>query len=60
MQSRRQTEQTIKMLESLRNNLAHSQDIVSCDWEIIVGLCKDMERVISGTEEVRQVLGEKE
>ena len=58
MQSRRQTEQTIKMLESLRNNLAHSQDILSCDWETIVELCKDMERVISGTVEVRQVLAE--
>jgi hypothetical protein len=57
MQSRRQTEQTIRMLESLRNNLAHSQDIISCDWATIVGLCKDMERVVSGTEEVQQALG---
>jgi len=57
MPSRRQTEQTIKMLESLRNNLAHSQDIISCDWETIVGLCRDMERVISGTDEVQQALG---
>ncbi len=58
MQSRRQTEQVIKMLESLRNNLAHSQDIISCDWETILALCKDVERVIHGTEEVQQVLGE--
>ena len=29
MQSRRQTEQVVKMLESLRNNLAHSQEIIS-------------------------------
>jgi hypothetical protein len=58
MQSRRQTEQSIKMLESLRNNLAHSQDIISCDWETIVGLCKDMERVIRGTEEVQRALGQ--
>ncbi len=57
MQSRRQAEQAIKMLESLRNNLAHSQDIISCDWETIVWLCKDMERVISGTDEVQRVLG---
>jgi methylmalonyl-CoA mutase N-terminal domain/subunit len=57
MQSRRQTEQVVKMLESLRNNLAHSQDIVTCDWETIVELCKDMERVTSGTEEVQEVLG---
>ena len=40
MQSRRQTEQAIKMLESLRNNLAHSQDIISCDWETIVGCAR--------------------
>ena len=46
------------MLESLRNNLAHSQDIISCDWETIVWLCKDMERVISGTEAVQQALTE--
>jgi CBS domain-containing protein len=59
MQSRRQTEQAIKMLESLRNNLAHAQDIVSCDWETIVELCRDMERVIGGTEEVQQALGAK-
>ena len=44
------------MLESLRNNLAHSQDIISCDWETIVELCKDMERVIHGTEEVQSAL----
>jgi len=56
MQSRRHAEQAIKMLESLRNNLAHSQDIISCDWGIIVELCKDMERVIGGTEEVQRIL----
>jgi hypothetical protein len=60
MQSRRQAEQTIRMLESLRNTLAHSQDILSCDWETIIVLCRDLERVISGTEEVQQVLGENE
>ena len=36
--SRRQVEEAIKALESLRNNLAHSQDILSCDWETIVML----------------------
>ena len=56
MQSRRQAEQAIKMLESLRNNLAHSQDILSSDWETIVGLCRDIERVICGTEEVQSAL----
>jgi hypothetical protein len=56
MPSRRQAEQIVRMLESLRNNLAHSQDIISGDWETIVALCKDMERVIHGTEEVQQTL----
>jgi len=56
MESRRQTEQTVKMLESLRNNLAHSQDILACDWETIVGICGDLERVIGGTEQVQQAL----
>jgi hypothetical protein len=37
--SRRQVEEAIKALESLRNNLAHSQDILSCDWQTIVWLC---------------------
>jgi hypothetical protein len=36
--SRSRGEQTVKELEALRNNLAHSQDIITCDWEIIVKL----------------------
>lgn len=59
-ESRRQVEQAMKMLESLRNNLAHSQDIISCDWEIIVGLSRDLDRVIGGTERVRQILDQAE
>jgi hypothetical protein len=58
MQSRRQAEQSIRMLENLRNNLAHSQDIITCDWQTIVELCKDMERVIHGTDEVQKALGQ--
>ena len=54
--SRRQVEEAIKALESLRNNLAHSQDILSCDWETIVMLCRDLEGVIGGTEQVQHVL----
>jgi hypothetical protein len=54
--SRRQVEEAIKALESLRNNLAHSQDILSCDWATIVMLCRDLEGVISGTEQVQRVL----
>lgn len=30
--SRRQVEETCRALENLRNNLAHSQDILSTDW----------------------------
>jgi len=54
--SRRQMEEAIKALESLRNNLAHSQDILACDWETIVVLCRDLEGVIEGTAQVQQVL----
>ena len=54
--SRRQMEEATKALESLRNNLAHSQDILASDWETIVMLCRDLEGVIGGTEQVRQVL----
>jgi hypothetical protein len=54
--SRRQMEEAIKALESLRNNLAHSQDILSSDWDTIVMLCRDLEGVIEGTEQVRHVL----
>ncbi len=56
MKSRRETKQNIRILENLRNNLAHSQDIISCDWETSVGSCKDMEWVIAGTAEVQQIL----
>lgn len=36
--SRSQAEETVKRLEQLRNNLAHSQDILVSDWDTIVGL----------------------
>jgi hypothetical protein len=38
--SRRQVEETCKRLEQLRNNLAHAQDILMCDWETIAELCE--------------------
>ncbi len=38
--SRRQAEEAVKRLEQLRNNLAHAQEILSGDWEIIVQLCE--------------------
>lgn len=43
--SRRQAEEMVKRLEQLRNNLAHSQDILACDWETIVRLS---ERLAAG------------
>jgi hypothetical protein len=54
--SRRQVEEAVKALESLRNNLAHSQDIVACDWETIVMLCQELDSVITGTEEFQRAL----
>ena len=42
--SRSRGEQTVKELEALRNNLAHAQDIIACDWDIIVKLTEYMER----------------
>jgi hypothetical protein len=45
-ESRRKGEETIKRLEALRNNLAHSQDIVNADWETIVSLTENMDAVL--------------
>lgn len=41
--SRSRGEQTVKELEALRNNLAHSQDIITCDWTIIVKLTEHLD-----------------
>jgi hypothetical protein len=41
--SRSRGEQTVKELEALRNNLAHSQDIIACDWDIIVKLVEHLD-----------------
>jgi len=41
--SRSRGEQTVRELEALRNNLAHSQDIISCDWDIIVKLIQHLD-----------------
>jgi len=40
--SRSRGEQTVKELEALRNNLAHSQDIIANDWDIIVKLTENL------------------
>ena len=44
--SRRQAEEGIKMLEGLRNSLAHAQDIVASDWDAIVRLADQLDRVL--------------
>jgi hypothetical protein len=44
--SRREAEDGIKMLEGLRNNLAHAQDIVSSSWEAIVLLSALLDRAL--------------
>jgi hypothetical protein len=47
-QSRRQVEEAAKLLEKLRNNLAHSQDIITGDWEAIVALSENLDSVLDG------------
>lgn len=40
-------QRAIKALESMRNNLAHSQDIIAHDWSLIAGIAVDIERVLA-------------
>ena len=47
LSSMRDAKQTIKDLESLRNNLAHSQDIVTEGWNTIVKLATRMDRILT-------------
>jgi hypothetical protein len=47
-ESRRQTEEVGKHLEKLRNNLAHSQDIVTNDWDTIVALAENLDSILEG------------
>jgi len=47
-ESRRQLEDAAKMLEKLRNNLAHSQDIITGDWDTIVLLAERLDSVLEG------------
>ncbi len=48
-----QGKQNLKDLESLRNNLAHSQDIVAHNWETIVRLVANMEMLITRLSQAR-------
>jgi hypothetical protein len=50
--SRRQAEEGISMLEGLRNNLAHAQDIIATDWDAIVQLSVHLDRLLEETPEV--------
>ena len=50
--SRRQMDDSIKMLERLRNNLAHSQDIIADDWGTIVALSENFENVLNGPQDL--------
>ncbi len=47
-ESRRQVEEIGKRLEKLRNNLAHSQDIIVDDWHTIVLLSENLDSVLNG------------
>jgi hypothetical protein len=46
--SRNQLEKAAKMIEKLRNNLAHSQDIIASDWDTIVALSESLDAVLDG------------
>jgi hypothetical protein len=45
--SRHRGDEVIKNLERLRNNLAHTQDIVVFDWQTIVGIVENLERLMA-------------
>ncbi len=47
-ESRRSVEPVFKELERLRNDLAHSQEIIVSDWQVIVRLTENLENVIEG------------
>jgi len=42
--------QTIRDLESLRNNLAHAQDIVTHDWHVVARMAMRLEEVLDAFE----------
>jgi hypothetical protein len=48
--SKSQGNKHIRRLESLRNLLAHSQDIVSNDWDTIVGLAESLEEILNSSD----------
>ncbi len=48
-ESRTQAKEVVRNLQKLRNNLAHSQDIVAGNFETIVALAGSMDRVLEAT-----------
>lgn len=46
-ESRKEGERGIKALESLRNNLAHSQDIISYNWDAIFRMSQRLEKIMT-------------
>ena len=52
--SRRQVEEAGKRLEKLRNNLAHSQDIVTNDWDTIVMLSEQLDAVLDHSSRISE------
>jgi hypothetical protein len=50
--SRKRAEATFKALERMRNNLAHMQPVVESDWEILVGIARDVEGLLARLERV--------
>jgi hypothetical protein len=46
LESRQVARKTYKDLESLRNNLAHSQDIIAENWDVIANLSGQVERIL--------------
>jgi len=47
MSSRKEGEKAVKQFESLRNNLAHTQDIITYDWESIVAMAERLDRIMT-------------
>jgi hypothetical protein len=45
--SRHRGDEVIKNLERLRNDLAHTQDIIAFDWQTIVAIVENLERLVA-------------
>jgi hypothetical protein len=53
-ESRKAGEQVIKRLESLRNDLAHNQDILAANWDTIVQLSSNVDTLVRSAERWRE------